>query len=151
MSLTCYSGQTMSTVAFDTLAFSKRLQKAGVPVVQAEAHAIAQADFLTHHLLSEVATKDDLKALQADFKALQTATKADFKALQTDFKALQTATKADFKALQTDFKALQTATEANLKAGLAELETKLTAQIMKAAALQFVLLGGLMAMFKFIG
>ena len=126
MSLTCYSGQTMSTVAFDTLAFSKRLQKAGVPVVQAEAHAIAQADFLTHHLLSEVATKDD-------------------------FKALQTATKADFKALQADFKALQIATEANLKAGLAELETKLTAQIMKAAALQFVLLGGLMAMFKFIG
>ena len=119
MSLTYYSGQTMSTVAFDTLAFSKRLQKAGVPVVQAEAHAIAQADFLTHHLLSEVATKDDLKALQ-------------------------TATRADFKALQI-------AAEANLKAGLAELETKLTAQIMKAAALQFVLLGGLMAMFKFIG
>ena len=108
--------------------------------MQAEAHAIAQADFLTHHLLSEVATKDDLKALQ-------TATKADFKALQADFKALQ----ADFKALQADFKALQIATEANLKAGLAELETKLTAQIMKAAALQFVLLGGLMAMFKFIG
>lgn len=55
----------MSTVAFDTLAFSKRLQEAGVPPDQADAHARAQADFLTDHLLAEMATKNDLAELEA--------------------------------------------------------------------------------------
>ena len=115
----------MNTAAFDTLAFSKRLQEAGVPVAQAEAHAIAQADFLTHHLLSEVATKDDLKVLQ-------TATEDDFKALRT----AQTAIKDDFQALRVE-----------MKTGLAELETKLTMRML----LMVALLATLMTVFKFIG
>jgi len=82
-------------VAFDTLAFSKRLQEAGVPPVQADAQAQAQADFLTHHLLAEVATKDDLKRLQEEVKQLQ----ADFKHLQRDLK--QFATKDDLKQFAT--------------------------------------------------
>ena len=133
----------MNTAAFDTLAFSKRLQEAGVPVAQAEAHAIAQADFLTHHLLGEVATKDDLKVLQ-------TATEDDFKALR----AAQTAIKDDFQALRVEMKAGLAELEAKLvtlqlalKAGLAELETKLTMRML----LMVALLATLMTVFKFIG
>ena len=58
----------MSTVAFDTLAYANRLKEAGVPPEQAEAHVAAQADFLTQHILSEVATKDDLRTLKSDLK-----------------------------------------------------------------------------------
>ena len=54
----------MSTVTFDTLAFSKRLQEAGVPLAQAEAHAQVQAEFLTDHVLSHVATREDMKQLE---------------------------------------------------------------------------------------
>ncbi len=59
----------MSTVAFDTLAYANRLKEAGVPPEQAEAHVAAQAEFLTQHILSEVATKDDLRALKTDLKS----------------------------------------------------------------------------------
>ncbi len=54
----------MSTVTFDTLSFCKQLQAAGVPPAQAEAHAQAQAEFLTDHLLSQMATREDLKQLE---------------------------------------------------------------------------------------
>ncbi len=64
----CYTAP-MSTVAFDTLAYANRLKEAGVPPEQAEAHVAAQADFLTQHILSEVATKDDLRTLKADLKS----------------------------------------------------------------------------------
>ncbi len=33
---------------------------------QAEAHVATQADFLTQHILSEVATKDDLRSLKGE-------------------------------------------------------------------------------------
>ncbi len=41
----------------------------GFPPEQAEAHVAAQADFLTQHILSEVATKDDLAQLRHELKA----------------------------------------------------------------------------------
>ncbi|MTW16011.1 hypothetical protein GJ689_07295 [Rhodoplanes serenus] len=44
--------------AFDTLGYAKRLQEAGVPVGQAEAHATAARDFI----MAELVTKADLKA-----------------------------------------------------------------------------------------
>ena len=54
----------MSTVTFDTLSFCKRLQAAGVPAARAEAHAQAQAEFLTGHLLFQMATREDLKQFE---------------------------------------------------------------------------------------
>ncbi len=73
----------MSMVAFDTLAYSKRLQEAGVPSAQAEAHAIAQADFLTHYLLSEVATKTDLAEVKTELKTEIAGIKADMAEMET--------------------------------------------------------------------
>jgi hypothetical protein len=45
-------------VAYDTLGYSKALQKAGIPVDHADAHAEAARDFI----MAELVTKSDLKA-----------------------------------------------------------------------------------------
>ena len=120
----------MNMLAFDTLAYSKRLQEAGVPSAQAEAHAIAQADFLTHHLLSAVATKTDLAELKAELKTDLAELKADM------------ATKADLTELKTDM-----VTKAELKADMAEMETRLTMRML----LMVGILATLMTVFKFMG
>ena len=131
----------MNMLAFDTLAYSKRLQEAGVPSAQAEAHAIAQADFLTHHLLSAVATKTDLAELKVDM-----ATKADLAELKaelkTDLAELKTELKTDLTELKTDM-----VTKADLKADMAEMETRLTMRML----LMVGILATLMTVFKFMG
>ena len=153
----------MNMLAFDTLAYSKRLQEAGVPSAQAEAHAIAQADFLTHHLLSAVATKTDLAELKAELKTdlaelkteLKTdlaelkadmATKADLAELKTELKTdlaeLKTELKTDLTELKTDM-----VTKAELKADMAEMETRLTMRML----LMVGILATLMTVFKFMG
>jgi len=55
----------MSTIAFDTLKYSKRLKDAGVPDKQAEAEAEALAEVLEVNL-KELATKADLLAVKTD-------------------------------------------------------------------------------------
>ena len=47
----------MATIAFDTLAYAKRLKEAGVPERQAEVQAEAMADLVEERLV----TKRDLK------------------------------------------------------------------------------------------
>ena len=54
----------MSTITFDTLKFSKRLEKAGIP----REHAIAEAEALSDVFetgTQDIATKADIKALEA--------------------------------------------------------------------------------------
>ena len=63
-------------LAFDTLAFVKRLTGAGMAPGQAE----ALAEALSANAFAEVATKTDLRDLQA-------ATNADLKALGTDLRS----------------------------------------------------------------
>ena len=80
----------MSTVAFDTLAYANRLKEAGVPPEQAEAHVAAQADFLTQHILSEVATKDDIRALKDDLRTLKSEMDARFSEVDLRFEQVDT-------------------------------------------------------------
>ncbi len=115
----------MNMVAFDTLAYSKRLQEAGVPSAQAEAHAIAQADFLTHYLLSEVATKTDLAEVKTELKT-------DIAEVKTEIAELKTELKTDIAGIKTD---------------MAEMETRLTMRMLFMVGI----LATLMTVFKFIG
>lgn len=85
----------MSTVTFDTLSFSKRLQAAGVPPAQAEAHAQVQAEFLTNHLLSLVATKEDIEAIWEEIRAI----KEDVRATKEDIKQLETRLRMEMQLL----------------------------------------------------
>ena len=50
----------MSEVAFDTLAYAKKLKQAGVPEAQAEVHAEAMVQLVEERL----ATKRDLKDME---------------------------------------------------------------------------------------
>ncbi|HAT50083.1 MAG: hypothetical protein HQL07_10925 [Nitrospirae bacterium] len=63
-------------IAFDTLAYAKKLKAAGVPESQAEVHAEAMAELVEDRL----ATKLDIELVRRDMKAL--ATKEDLKDLE---------------------------------------------------------------------
>ncbi|HAT50081.1 MAG: DUF1640 domain-containing protein [Nitrospirae bacterium] len=58
----------MSTaIAFDTLAYAKRLKAAGVPESQAEVHAEAMAELVEDRL----ATKLDIENVRRDMKEME--------------------------------------------------------------------------------
>ena len=104
----------MTTVAFDTLAFSQRLQEAGVPTEQADAQARAQADFLAQHLFAKMATKDDIRKLQDQIEEMRaawldarkedlqrSATKEDLQRFATKEDLQRFATKEDLQGFAT--------------------------------------------------
>jgi len=57
----------MATLAFDTLAYSKKLKAAGVPEKQAEVQAEAFAEIIEERLT----TKQDIMMLRRDMKELE--------------------------------------------------------------------------------
>ncbi len=56
---------SMALVAFDTLAYSKKLIEAGFSPQQAEAQAELQSQILSELLLDKLSTKDDFRHLDA--------------------------------------------------------------------------------------
>ncbi|MFO1430303.1 MAG: DUF1640 domain-containing protein [Candidatus Competibacteraceae bacterium] len=66
----------MTTTAFDTLAYAKRLREAGVPEPQAEAQAAALADALRQSG-SELATKQDVQELRLEIRHEMAELKSD--------------------------------------------------------------------------
>ncbi len=60
-------------IAFDTLAYAKKLKKAGVPEAQAEVHAEAFAEIIDER----IATKQDILELKRDLKELEMRLKHD--------------------------------------------------------------------------
>ena len=148
----------MNAVAFDTLAFSKRLQKAGVPPIQAEAHASAQSDLLAHHLLNAVATKSDLAEVKAELKTDLAEVKAELKAdlaevkaeLKSDLAEVKAELKADLAEVKDDLAGVKIEMKtgfAEVKTGFAEMETKLSLRMLFMAGV----LASLMTFFKFMG
>lgn len=63
----------MSTVTFDTLKFVETLRDAGIPEIQAK----AQAEALKEVLHTEVATKQDLEALELKIESKIEMAKTD--------------------------------------------------------------------------
>ena len=84
----------MTAVAFDTLAYARRLKAAGFTEPQAEAQAEALAEALASGM-AELATK-------ADVEALATATKADLRDLELRLDARFAAVHRDMEALKAD-------------------------------------------------
>ena len=62
-----------STIAFDTLAYVKKLKAAGVPEKQAE----VQAETFAEIIEDRIATKHDILLLKQDLKALELTLKRD--------------------------------------------------------------------------
>ena len=58
----------MSTITFDTLKFTKTLQKAGFPAEQAEAIAQAQSEALSEATTTSLATRRDIEELRYEVR-----------------------------------------------------------------------------------
>jgi uncharacterized protein YlxW (UPF0749 family) len=74
----------MPQVAFDTLAYAKKLKQAGVDPKIAEAHAEAQVEVLSEIVDRKLATKGDVEDLRGDVNTL----KMDVKDLREDVRDL---------------------------------------------------------------
>ncbi len=101
----------MQIASFDTLAFAKNLETAGMPRPQAE--VIASVQLQSHaSMLEMLATKKDIEEMQAatkkDIENLQAATKRDIENLQAatkkDIESLRTETKKDIEILRMELK-----------------------------------------------
>jgi hypothetical protein len=75
--------------AFDTLKYAESLQAAGVPEIQAKAHARAAADAYDVQL-QRLATKDDLRMLGAELRGemaeLRTEMRSEFRSEMTQLR-----------------------------------------------------------------
>lgn len=58
----------MSSITFDTLKFTKTLQKAGIPPEQAEAIAQAQSEALSEATTTSLATRRDIEELRYEVR-----------------------------------------------------------------------------------
>ena len=103
----------MAILTFDTLAFSKTMQDAGMERMQAEALATAQREAFSQMLdAPDFATKADVletrAALKEDIVAVRTALKKDIVAVRTELKediaAVRTELKEDIAAVRNDLK-----------------------------------------------
>ncbi len=107
----------MNALAFDTLAYARRLEVAGFSRQQAETLAEEQAKLI-----------DERLATKADIEALRLATKADIEALRlatkTDIEALRLATKADIASVKADIEGLKLATNSSIREAELRLEGK---------------------------
>jgi len=130
----------MSTLALDPLAFSKRLQEAGIPPEQAEVQASAQAEFLNQSVLSQVATKDDLRR---EIEGLRKELKNDIEELRKDtnvaIEGLRKDTNAAIEGLRKDMD-IQLS---QMKAQLSQMENRQTLRM-------FAMVGSLVAFITLI-
>ncbi|MGH7963078.1 MAG: coiled-coil domain-containing protein [Candidatus Binatia bacterium] len=104
----------MPAIAFNTLAFAKKLQEGGFTPQQAEVLAYAQAELLEQNL----ATKLDLKEVEAnlrrDMKELETNLRRDMKEIEANLRR-------EIKELERTMKEI----EAGLRRDMKDLEYRM--------------------------
>ncbi|MEE7448915.1 DUF1640 domain-containing protein [Methylobacterium radiotolerans] len=133
----------MTAVAFDTLKFARALrEKAKLSPEQAEGLADALVDVFDGNLATKADIRDvqaDLQIVRGDIEALKIQTRGDIEALrlttQADIEGLRISTKADSDSLRqstkSDIEALRLSTKADID-GL-RLETKADIEAVKGA------------------
>lgn len=149
----------MDMLAFDTLAFAKKLKGSGYTDAQAEALAEAQMEVFRQMLESTLATKDDVRdmvtkadiqrleaATKAEIQALEAATKADIQRLEAatraDIQRLEAATKAEIQELRGEIQRL----EATTKAEIQRLDQKIDVAVQNAVKDLKIWFGGMLAL-----
>ena len=94
-------------IAFDTLAYAKRLMAVGVPQEQAE----VQSETISEIIESEFATKRDIYLLTKDMKAMEVSLKRDMKemdnSLKRDMKEMETSLQNEILLVRKDMKAME--------------------------------------------
>lgn len=98
---------TTEAIVFDTHRFVKHLTQVGFTLGQAEALAEEQVNLIN----SNLATKADIAAVEADIAAVEAALKADIAAveaaLKADIAAVEAALKTDIATIKADTAALK--------------------------------------------
>lgn len=98
---------TAEAIAFDTHRFVKHLTQVGFTLGQAEALAEEQVNLIN----SNLATKADIAAVEADIAAVEAALKADIAAveaaLKADIAAVEATLKTDIATTKADMAALK--------------------------------------------
>ena len=118
----------MTNVAFDTHRYVKRLTAAGMPENQAEVIADEQRSLIEYQL----ATKRDIKELEAAIKAMEANTQQKFKEVEVAIKTLETNTQRDIKTLESAIKQQEAAIKAmeiSRPRDLKELEQRITIRL----------------------
>ena len=134
----------MAGLAFDTLAYARRMEAVGFSRDQAEAMAEEQAKLLDERL----ATKTDLEALKLAVGKDIEALRLD---LGKDIEALRLNVGKDIEALRLgvgkDMEALRAATKADLQTGLAETKADILKWMVGTIGVQtVVILGAVVAL-----
>ncbi len=108
----------MAAVAFDTYAYVKKLEGAGVPEEQAEVHA----EMIAHLIEGDLATKRDLKELEVtlrrDMKELEGNLRHDIEMLRSETTIMEGNLKRDIEILRSETKTM----EANLRRDIADVK-----------------------------
>jgi hypothetical protein len=127
--------QPLSALAFDTLAYARRMEAVGFSREQAEALAEEQAKLI-----------DDRLATKLDLEALRLATKSDLEALRlatkSDLEALRLATKTDLETLRLAAKSDLDAARNSLEKSIAESKAETLKWIVGTIGLQTVVILG---------
>jgi hypothetical protein len=133
----------MAAVAFDTLKFARALrEKAKLSPEQAEGLADALVDVFDGNLATKADIRDvqaELQIVRGDIEALKIQTRGDIEALrlttQADIEGLRISTKADSDSLRqstkSDIEALRLSTKADIDS--LRLETKADIEAVKGA------------------
>ena len=108
----------MTTLTFDTLAYSKKLRAVGFTEAQAE----AQAETIINLMTEQLATKTDMKeievALRRDIKEVEAG-------LKRDIKEVEAGLRRDIKEVELKIKEL----EISLKRDMKEMEMSITIKL----------------------
>ncbi len=126
----------MNAVAFDTLAYAKRLRDAGIDAQ----HAEAQAEALSLAIGDSLATSDELKAVEttitSELKSTEAHLRSELKvaetAVRTELKVVETALRTELKDAETALRTELKATEASLRAEIEKLGLELRKDIREA-------------------
>ena len=114
----------MAIITFDTLAFSKTMQDAGMDRNQAEALATAQREALSQMLdARDFATKTDVLETKSELKEDIANVRAEVAALRTELKEDIADVRAEVAAVRTELAAVRT----EFKQDIAKVEMRLSA------------------------
>ena len=119
--------------AFDTLSYAKRLQDAGVPSQEAEAHADAARAFI----MAELVTKADMEVVHQQFANVQ----QQFAAVHAEIGSLR----QEIAAVRREVREEISATKRDLEASISSLRREMTALIANSELRVTVRLGSVMA------
>ena len=125
----------MTAVAFDTLKFARALRdKAKLSPEQAEGLADALVDVLDSNLATKADIRDvqaDIQIVRGDIEAFKIQTRADIEALrlttQADIEALRLSTSSDIEALRLSTKADIDGLRLETKAGIESVKGAIAA------------------------